>query len=240
MTNNEKKEEKRIHKKKHVMSAVSAVILLILLITASVAWFALQRSGIIEGIGTKVSEWDFIVSLESMGEPLEHDQSIDILANSIKTNEIGKGKLAPGSYGSIDLYIRNSSEVASDYLLTIDKSKFIVDPGSNSLDYSAKELTSFLHSHIKFYADKEYTKEVSVDKPIEGELVLGEEQKVTIYWVWHYDGEFLCTDEMTEEEKNKVMDKYDEEDVIISENRQYIVGSIRIAVSGTQKEPQEK
>ena len=85
-----------------------------------------------------------------------------------------------------------------------------------------------------------YTKEVSVDNPIEGELVLGEEQKVTIYWVWHYDGEFLCTDEMTEEEKSKVMTKYDEEDVIISENRQYIIGSIRIAVSGTQKEPQEK
>lgn len=240
MTNNKNKEENRMRKKKHVMSAVSAIALLILLISASVAWFALQRSGIIEGIGTKVSEWDFIVSLESMGEPLEYDQSIDILANSIKTNEIGKGKLAPGSYGSIDLYIRNSSEVASDYLLTIDKTKLRIDFGDDRTQYSASELTKYLHTHIKFYADKEYTKEVSVDNPIEGELVLGEEQKVTIYWVWHYDGEFLCTDEMTEEEKSKVMTKYDEEDVIISENRQYIIGSIRIAVSGTQKEPQEK
>lgn len=240
MTNNEKKEEKRIHKKKHIMSAISAVILLILLITASVAWFTLQRTGVIEGIGTKVSEWDFIVSLESMGEPLEQDQSIDILANSIKINEIGNGKLAPGSYGSIDLYIRNSSEVVSEFLLTIDKSKFKVDFGNDNSEYSASELTKYLHTHIKFYTDKEYTKEVSIDNPIEGELVLGEEQKVTVYWVWHYDGEFLCTDEMTEEDKNKVMDKYDEEDVIISENRQYIVGSIRIAVSGTQKEPQEE
>ena len=45
---------------------------------------------------------------------------------------------------------------------------------------------------------------------------------------------------MTADEKKKIMDKYDEEDVIISEHREYIVGSIRIAVAGTQKEPQAK
>lgn len=231
---------KKLFKKKHVMSAVSAVTLLILIITASVAWFALQRSGVIEGIGSKVSEWDFIVSLESMGEPLEHDQSIDILANSIKTNDIGKGKLAPGSYGSIDLYIRNSSEVASDFLLTIDNKNLVIDVDKINSDYTSKELTNYLHSHLKFYADSSYTKEVNMDNPVEGELVMGEEQKVTIYWVWHYDGEFLCTDDMTADEKKKIMDKYDEEDVIISEHREYIVGSIRIAVAGTQKEPQAK
>lgn len=221
------------------MSSISAVVLLILIISVSVAWFVLQRSGIIDGFGTKVSEWDFIVSLESMGEPLEYDQSIDILANSIKTNEIGQGKLAPGSHGSIDLYIRNSSEVVSDYLLTIDNEKLKIDVDKAQSDYTSKELSKYLRSHLRFYADKEYTKEVNVDNPMEGEIVIGEEKKVTVYWVWHYDGEFLCTDDMSEDEKKKIMDKYDEEDVIISEHREYIVGSIRIAVAGTQKEPQK-
>ena len=231
---------KKLHRKKHVMSFVAAIALVILIISASVAWFVLQRSGIIDGFGTKVSEWDFIVSLESMGEPLQYDQSIDILANSIKTNEIGQGKLAPGSKGSIDLYVRNASDVATNYVLTIDNSKLRIDVDKSQSNYSSEELTKIFRSHFRFYADENYTREVSVDKPIEGDLVIGKEEKITIYWVWHYDGSFLCDEEMSDSERKQVMNKYDEEDVIISEHREYINGSVRIAVSGTQKEPQEK
>ena len=227
---------KKLHRKKHVMSFVAAIALVILIITASVAWFVLQRSGIIDGFGTKVSEWDFIVSLESQGEPLQYDQSIDILANSIKTNEIGQGKLAPGSKGSIDLYIRNASDVATNYVLTIDNAKLRIEVDKS--DYTSEELTAILHSHLKFYADESYSKEVSIDSPIEGDLVIGKEEKVTIYWVWHYDGSFLCNEEMSDSEKKQIINKYDEEDVIISEHRENIKGSIRIAVSGMQKEPQ--
>jgi hypothetical protein len=229
----------KVVNKKNVMSSVSAVTLLILIITASVAWFVLQRTATIRDIGSKISEWDFIVSTESMGRPLETDEAIDILADSIKTNEIGSGKLAPGSYGNIDLYVRTSTDVASDFYLTIDKANLKINVDDvTDISYTTEELTQLLHSHIKFYADETYTQEVSLTEPITGELALGEEKKVTIYWVWHYDGTFLCDDTMTDEEKAQIMNQYDEEDVVISEYKEYIEGSIRIAVAGTQLQPQ--
>ena len=229
----------KVVNKKNVMSSVSAVTLLILIITASVAWYVLQRSATIREIGSKISEWDFIVSTESMGRPLETDEAIDILANSIKANEIGTGKLAPGSYGSIKLYVRTSADVASDYYLTIDKAnlKINVDDVQDAL-YTTEELTQILHSHIKFYADDAYTQEVNLTQAITGELALGQEEEVEIFWVWHYDGSFLCNETMTDEEKKQIMNQYDEEDVVISDYKEYIEGSIRIAVAGTQLQPQ--
>ena len=174
-----------------------------------------------------------------MGTPLETDEAIDILANSIQANEVGAGKLAPGSYGSIDLYVRTSTDVASDYYLTLDKANLKINIDTlNDPNYTTEQLTEILHNHIKFYADDTYTQEVDLVNPITGALALGQEEKVTIYWVWHYDGTFLCEDTMTDEEKNQIMNQYDEEDVVISDYKEYIEGSIRIAVAGTQLQPQ--
>lgn len=238
---------------KRSMTLISCAILLILLIAATAAWYVLNRTAIGQMDGANVSRWDFVVSTTpDAANPITSDSVIDVFSNSILSNEVADGKLAPGVSGNFKLYISTASEVSSHYVLAIDKAGLKVDFAGNAgaisdasdSGTSQDELTTFLQKHICFYSDSEFKNEITAMTPLEGDVDINgatnahgiAEKEVTIYWVWHYDGSFLCdgVNDAT------ILSDYDKEDVLICNFRNYITGNIKLSVSGTQKQPVAK
>ena len=87
-------------------------------------------------------------------------------------------------------------------------------------------LYDIVQEHIEFYADEEMTVKVTADNPIELTWPIEDEnletdnigeQKVVIYWKWHYEYPFTAeeTAKLTDAEEEEYIDAYDEEDMKI-------------------------
>lgn len=226
-----KEKAKKILNQKNIMILISMAILVILMISATIAWFVLSRSTSVGGIGSKISEWDFIVSKESGGSPIGKDETLDFNVDSFLN--VTTGKMAPGTTGTIDLYVRTTTDVVTGYQLYVDKTELsmLID---QEHDYS-----DILKKHLIFYTDNTYTTEITDNQPLTGTLKKNQEKKVTIYWKWPYEGDEIMPNTIVDsKEIEAFLKQYDEEDNLISQYRNYISGDIKITAYGVQAESQ--
>ena len=236
------KKIKNIINSKNAMIIISAVIMLILLISATIAWFVLSRDARIDLFSNKISEWDFVVSDTPGGPPISEDTVLKF--NVDEFINVTSGVMAPGTSGSIDLYLRTSTDVVTEYALFLDNAGLRLDAYSDNATtdeeiQAEKDANSeMLRNHIRFYQDAEHTKELSMTEPIKGELKPNEEVKVSIYWYWLYDGNEAISSEMIDEDESQaVLRKWDLNDNFISDNLDKISGTIDISVFATQQRP---
>lgn len=225
-----KEKAKKILNQKNIMILISLTILVILMISATIAWFVLSRTVSVEEIGNKISEWDFVVSKQSGGNPIGQNETLDFNVDSFLN--VSQGKMAPGTTGTIEFYVRTTTDVVTAYRVYVDKTELsmLVD---DEHDYS-----DILKKHLIFYTDNTYTTEITDDKPLIGTLTKNQEKKVVVYWKWPYEGDEIMPDTLVDsEEIEAFLKQYDEEDCLISKYRSYISGNIKITAYGVQAEP---
>lgn len=229
---------------KSIKSIISVVVSLMMLIAATIAWFVLQSRASIDGLDAGAAKEEFVVSKEKNGTQIEvGDDSLSFTMDDFVN--VADQKMAPGTSGKFDLWVRTSSNAVTKFIIRLDNSEMKFDDGeagggsgnggttgaggeseagggagtggtteaggeasgesgaggttqtggepeageeagfqTDSYDYSA-----MLRNHIKFYQDKDYTKELTYDNPVTGSLTPNTPVQVTIYWKWMYDGE---------------------------------------------------
>lgn len=236
---------------KNIKLIISIIVLLIMLVAATVAWYVLSNSASIENFSSKMSEWDFIVSKTSNGEAINENDTFEL--NIANFNNVENGKMAPGTYGYITLYIRASSLVTG-YAISLDDTNLtfkvpntvdLATEGvtlSNSTnnvesDNSTIDCTELISKHFKFYSDEECTKEITKDSPYIGILQPNVEQPVKIYWKWLYNGTASAESITDEAEKETFMTNWDNEDNFILKYKEHIQGNVKVTACGTQAEP---
>ena len=239
------KENNKINKipgKKYVLIFTMPVILLILLISATGAWFVLSRNARVDLFDGKISEWDLVVSDTPGGPPITDGQNIKL--NYTDFTNVSKGVMAPGTYGTINLYIRTSTNVVTDYAVYIDRTGLKLDAYSGTsltpeeIERQKEANSRMLQEHFRFYLDSDFTREVNMSEPITGTLAPGHEDKITIYWYWLYDGENNIPEDLADEEEIEAfLRQWDLYDCFISDHSDRLSGDIEIHVTATQQIP---
>lgn len=236
---------KKVFNSKNTMIIIAPIIMLILLITATGAWFVLSRNAGVDLFSGKVSQWDLVVSDTPGGEPISDGDTLEISFAEF-TNVTSK-VMAPGTYGTVDFYIRTTTDATTDYSVYIDKSGLMLNAYSDDADTSAKiqeEIAAnseMLQNHIRFYMDEDLTREVNMTEPFTGSIAPNSEDKVTIYWYWLYDGTDNVPSELTDEaDIQQFLTQWDMDDCFISDNQDKLVGNIEIHVAASQQEPKER
>lgn len=217
--------------KNSTMLGISVMVVLVLLVAVTVTWFVFNLQTNIKGNSLQVSDWDFIVSKTTGGPRINDGDTIDLLVDDF-TN-VTTGVMAPGTTGSIKLFVKTTSDVVTSCNITLDKSQLTLKV-DDSNDYS-----EILQNHICFYKDAQMTQKISMEDAYTFDLTKGEEKEVNIYWKWPYEGDEIMPDTITDEADQKAfLRKYDDEDCIISKYRNKIDGSIELQISGTSKKPE--
>jgi hypothetical protein len=216
---------KKIFNRKNTIAIIIAALVITLIPVVVGAWYILSRNAGVNIFGAKISQWDLIVSDTPGGEQLKDGEVVDIKVSEF-TN-VTSGVMAPGTYGTIDLYIRTTSDTVSEFAIYIDESQLRLGD-----DYE------IIQKHFKFYADETLTKEISVDTPLVGSISPNKEVKATIYWYWVYDGSDDIPANLTSQaEIDKFLREWDLEDCFISENQDKLGGNLQVYVSAYQQEP---
>jgi hypothetical protein len=216
---------KKIFNRKNTIAIIIAALVITLIPVVVGAWYILSRNAGVNMFGAKISQWDLIVSDIPGGEQLKNGEVVDIKVSEF-TN-VTSGVMAPGTYGTIDLYIRTTSDTVSEFAIYIDESQLRLGD-----DYE------IIQKHFKFYADETLAKEISVDTPLVGSIRPNKEVKATIYWYWVYDGSDDIPANLTSQtEIDKFLREWDLEDCFISENQDKLGGNLQVYVSAYQQEP---
>lgn len=234
---------RKIFNSKSTIMIITPVLMLILLFAATGAWYVLSRDTAVEVFNGTMSQWDFVISTTPGGEPITENDVLEL--EFTKFANVTSDTLAPGTYGTIEFYIRTTTAVTTDYLIYIDKAALRLDVASENAitpeDIQAeKDANSLmLQKHFKFYADKEMTQEIDSLNPMRGSLSPNSEVKATIYWCWVYDGRNSIPDNITNDtDKLAFLQAWDLEDCFISDNREYASGKIGISVTASQQVPE--
>lgn len=224
------------------MAIITPVIMLILLFAATGAWYVLSRDTAVEVFNGTMSQWDFVISATPGGEPIEEGEVLQM--NFTEFANVTSGVLAPGTYGTFEFYIRTTTDVATDYLVYIDKSGLRLDVASaNAVTpeqiQAEKDANSImLQKHFKFYADKDMTQEIDTVNPMSGTVPPNSEVKATVYWCWLFDGSDSVPEGIANETEIKsFLYQWDLEDCFISDNREFASGQVGISVAATQQVP---
>lgn len=158
--------------KKSLMIIV--LLLLVGLTTGYVASTYAKYTGQVTGSGTAtVAKWAF--------ETDNATQTLTITLNpTVHASTLVGGKIAPGTTGSFDVALVNTtSEVGVDFTLVLDS---ITDKPTN----------------LKFYKDNTYTTELTPGTTeVTGQLAAGDSTGVTvpIYWRWEYETSSIATND---------------------------------------------
>ncbi len=216
---------KKIFNKKNSIAILITAIVITLIPVGVGAWYILSRNAGVNMFGAKISQWDLIISDTPGGKPLKDGDSIDIKVSDFVN--VTSGVMAPGTYGTIDLYVRTTSDTVSEFAIYIDESQLKLGD-----DYE------IIQKHFKFYTDETFTKEVNMKEPLVGSISPNKEVKATVYWYWAYDGsDDIPTNLTTQAEIDKFLYEWDLEDCFISDNQDKLGGNLHVYVSAYQQEP---
>ena len=151
-------------KKKNKKSiVVVALLLMVGISTYFVAGTYAKYTDEVSGTGTaEVAKWAFTDDNNQVTLNIDYDGTYD------KTTLVNK-KLAPGTQGFFKVKISNAtSEVGVDFKVT------------------PKTITG-APRNVKFYKDNQYSVEFDATHPITGQIAVGEDIDVKIYWKWEYE-----------------------------------------------------
>lgn len=135
--------------------------------------YAKYSSSISKSSSISVAKWNFYKdnSTQKININLKENYDESTLLSTRNTNGVQYKLIAPGTEGSFDIKLINTSEVGADFTLSIG------------------EITN-LPSNIKFYKDANYQNElIPGTSSITGSLKAGDSTglDVKIYWKWPYE-----------------------------------------------------
>lgn len=282
---------KRIISNKSNLIKIAMLFLIVMVITASRAWYVLERGGnirLFKDDFSNISEWKFKVYTDEQCTKLLENEN-DLFTNSITSSRYEKvdennnnekspmKMLVPGVEGQFDLYVVSSDDVSTDYDLYINKDNLSIvdivqDENGNSVEQINETYSKILQRHIVFYSEKTenpssvaqgqddddivraaYSGEINKEVPMKGTVLYGKATqqkplKITVYWLWQYDGQFLVDQfnsgnwptEMANiygSDGSTILAKYDEEDEILNQYKRNIRGYIGIDVKAIEQKP---
>lgn len=195
-----------------VMSYVMLVVTATCVITATVAWFTFSVSASVQNMEIKtgdaeiikvavVTEGEDVDTIRATGKEPEATITMPVFTGVTQTEENTK-VLAPGTYGSVTLYITPlKTDITACKILP---SFFGSDGEEYGLTYLNQDLTDdeklvieqLVRGHILFFSEydeetKEYSGLITEDSPVQYKLNKNVENQITIYWYWPYEYEDL-------------------------------------------------
>lgn len=113
---------------KSIKSIISVVVSLMLLIAATIAWFVLQSRASIDGLDAGAANEEFVVATEQNGAQIEvGDDSLSFTMDRFVN--VADQKMAPGTSGKFDLWVRTSSNAVTKFIIRLDNSEMKFDVG---------------------------------------------------------------------------------------------------------------
>lgn len=174
-------------KKQRRNTTMATVILLMLLVSIATTillgrTFAKYTSSATGTDTVTVAKWSFKVGNKEIATT--EAQTIDInLFSTIKDSDltsdeehVASGKIAPGTSGSFDLTVENSSEVAAKYAISLE----ITEGASLPIKYAVK--TDGTQPAESEWKD-------TIDSVSETEIAVGKTGDAKVYWKWTFDGD---------------------------------------------------
>lgn len=144
------------------------VFVLLLLVAVSAMMVAstyAKYTAEVTGSGTvTVAKWNFAT------DNANPTVTVNITPTADPTTLVAN-KIAPGTQGSFDVTLKNTSEVGADFKVTIGT------------------ITGTVPANLKFYKDSGFTTEITASAPITGQLKAGDSTgiPVKVYWKWAYE-----------------------------------------------------
>lgn len=189
-------------KKQRRNTTMATVILLMLLVSIATTillgrTFAKYTSSATGTDTATVAKWSFKVGNKEIATT--EAQTIDInLFSTIKDSDltsdeehVASGKIAPGTSGSFDLTVENSSEVAAKYAISLE----ITEGASLPIKYAVK--TDGTQPAESDWKD-------TIDSVSETEIAVGKTGDAKVYWKWAFDGDDTATGIAARESATKV------------------------------------
>lgn len=152
--------------KKTNKSAVLLLVLLVLVVVTAmyVASTYAKYTGEVTGNGTAtVAKWNFATDNTNANFVVDWTESYD-------ASTLVDGKIAPGTSGSFDFELKNTSETGVDFTVSFGT-------------------VTGLPKNLKFYKDSAHTQEITLGTTeIKGQLATNQTEafKVPVYWAWEY------------------------------------------------------
>lgn len=187
---------KKQRKEKLIVSACMIIVVCFVLMTSTYAWYVGSDPVAVENLDLALGstgELKVEIGVEPSGSRMEMskvDESKAIIDMGLtQLANIEEGKIGPGAFGEVHIYISSESAACTGYNIS-------VTPKYQFVGKEDKAILKLVQEHIKFYAKKNgesYSEEIvyrEEDAPMEGlagELVEGEETDVVLYWYWPYE-----------------------------------------------------
>ena len=198
------------------MSYVMLVVTATCLITATVAWFTSSAASYVKAMELQAGTPEVIkVAVEPGGEDVdalrkqgENPEAVIDMPVFTNVTESESPVLAPGTHGSITLYITamkpeiSSCKVYPSFFGSMENKEGLIYMESiSSFDNPEEEkaiIEKLVQGHILFFENYDtetdtFSKQITLQKPVECELGWGDntntgiEEQVTFYWYWPYE-----------------------------------------------------
>ncbi len=189
-------------KKQRRNTTMATVILLMLLVSIATTillgrTFAKYTSSAVGTDTATVAKWSFKVGNKEIATT--EAQTIDInLFSTVKDSDltsdekhVALGKIAPGTSGSFDLTVENSSDVAAKYAISLE----ITEGASLPIKYAVK--TDGTQPAESDWKD-------TIDSVSETEIAVSGKENAKVYWKWAFDGDDTATGIAARESATKV------------------------------------
>lgn len=189
-------------KKQRRNTTMATVILLMLLVSIATTillgrTFAKYTSSSTGTDTATVAKWSFKVGNKEIATT--EAQTIDInLFSTVKDSDltsdekhVAQSRIAPGTSGSFDLTVENSSEVAAKYAISLE----ITEGASLPIKYAVK--TDGTQPAESDWKD-------TIDSVSETEIAVGKTGDAKVYWKWAFDGDDTATGIAARESATKV------------------------------------
>lgn len=171
-------------KKNKMMRIASVLLVAVLLSTCAISGtFAKYTSSVTGAATATVAKWSFEVNDTEIAVNGDPSVTFNLFDTSAQFDEAGAdvvaGKIAPGTQGSFQYKLENTSEVSAKY----------------TISFTAAFPTGIDNTRFKFYSDSSMSDEkeialtdgkYTVAKDVEIEAGVNEEKTVTVYWKWDF------------------------------------------------------
>lgn len=165
-------------KKNKMMRIASVLLVAVLLSTSVISGTFAKYTSTSEGSDTaRVAKWSF--NVENGNIVTSDDFTFDLFAQTIDSGKVADGTnelaiIAPGTTGSFEINLQNTSEVLAKYTITLTET----NDGNIPLQYSVDNNT---------WVDS--VEELTMTELTNVEINMGAPADHTIYWRWVFDGE---------------------------------------------------
>ena len=170
--------------KKNVMMRIASVLMIAVLLTTCVisGTFAKYTASATGTASATVAKWSFNVGTTDIAASDTATFAFDLFAtildandgddklegNATTDNDVAEKKIAPGTQGSFDIVLTNTSEVTAEVAIDFNDTQY-------------DNLAAFLNITIKCGEDV-YADGQTIEIPME------ETRTVTVTWEWPFDG----------------------------------------------------